>query len=441
MKSERCVTCMGLENFRWFATETKIKHLLGNNQLEERTVVTIGVKDKKTGIFVPHPITHFVSQKYQYQGKSLSSQMNPAREIVKFLNFINEQVILGKHEFQIIFEKGFGGLQLIHGARYITYCAEKKLSYKYVRNSIERYLIHFYDYLNNMKLLEDEIEFHSYVNRKGDEIIITPFNHPNFNTQYPSMDDPVKNKLKDFGNIPEKRNKLVLEFLEEARRVAPEIAFGIALQIFGGLRRGEVVNQTPATVPTDFLGGSNYIAVLDNQVTLFKHLKNSTKEQVKRPRLQPVLPSPYLKELYDAHIKMNAKVKKENPYAFFTDKNGKTISGGTYEKKFAKVKYAYLDRLATTQGRYSDFKMLDFSIWGTHIGRGIFTNFLFEMGLNDKEIAIARGDKSTKSAKDYIDYRNAISNFQIAMDVLSTQEILDVGNSLNEKWKPEVFKK
>src|SRR5690625_4766096 len=115
---------MGLENYKWFATETKIEHLLGNNQLEEKTVVTIGIRNLNNDLQVPHPITHFIRQNYQFPGKSLSSQMNPAREIVKFLNFINEQITLGKPEFQIIANKGFRGLQLVHASRYITYCAE-----------------------------------------------------------------------------------------------------------------------------------------------------------------------------------------------------------------------------------------------------------------------------------------------------------------------------
>ena len=432
---------MSLENYTWCARETKIEHLLGNNSLEEKTVVTIGVKNKETGLLVPHPITHFIRQKYQYTGKSLSAQMNPAREITKFLNFINEQIILEKPEFQTLKESGISGLQLIHGARYITYCTEKNLSYKYVKNIIERYIIHFYNYLNEMELLYEEIEFDTYVNRRNKEIIMTPFYHPSFDTQYPTTDTPVKNKLKDFGDNPERRNKLVYEFLEEARRVSPDIVFGIALEIFSGIRRGEVVNLTSATVPTDFLSGSNYIAILDNQVRLFKHLKNSIKEQVKRPRLQPVLPSAYLRELYEAHMKMNAKVKKHNPFAFFVDEKGRTISGGTFERKFAKVKYAYIDRLANTPGRYSDFKMFDDAIWGTHIGRGIFTNFLYDMGLDDRQMAIARGDKNTQSAKEYIDYRNAISNFQDAMNVFSSTEKLDVGNVLDSKWNWEVFTK
>src|SRR5699024_12796673 len=91
---------MDLENYRWFARETKIEHLLGNSQLEERTVVTIGVKDIESQFQVTHPITHFIRQKYQYKGKSLSSQMNPDREIVKFLNIINDNIIYGQYEYQ-----------------------------------------------------------------------------------------------------------------------------------------------------------------------------------------------------------------------------------------------------------------------------------------------------------------------------------------------------
>ncbi|MEK4080546.1 site-specific integrase [Solibacillus sp. FSL K6-1126] len=432
---------MSLEKYRFVAKEVLIEDLLGNNKLEEKRVVVIGVEDKVTGIIVPHPITHFIRQKYQFKGKSLSGQMNPAREIVKFLNFIYEQIILGKPEFEMLREKGLKGLQLIHGSRYITHLSEKKMAYKYVKYQIEKYLIRFYEYLTDMELIEREIEFDTYVNRNGEEVIITPFDHPSFDTKYPSTDNPVRNKLKDFGNEPEEKDKLIWEFIEEARRVSPDIAFGIALQIFGGLRRGEVVNLTPANIPTDFLSGSNYIAVLDNQYRLFNHLKDTKKEQVKRPRLQPVLPSVYLKELYDDHMLMNSKVKKINPYAFFVDEKGRTISGGTYERKFAKVKYTYIDRLAATPGRYSHFKMLADSTWGTHIGRGIFTNYLFSMDLNEKQLAIIRGDKSTQSSKDYIDYRNAISNFETAMEVFSTQETLDVGNYLSEKWNPGVFTK
>lgn len=428
-----------LKNFKWFAKETKIEHLLGNGQLEEKTVVTIGIKDIKTNFHIPHPITHFIRQKYQFTGKSLSSQMNPAREIVKFLNFINYQINLGNHEFQILSEKGFRGLQLIHASRYITYLAEKKLTYKYVRNSIERYIIQFYDYLNKMEIIDEVIEFDTYVNRRGCEVIITPFDHPIYSTQYPSTDYPIKNKLKDFGDNPEKRNTLVYEFLEEAKRVSPDIAFGIALQIFAGLRRGEVVNLTLSSVPTDFLNGSNYVAVLDNQYRLFKEQKNTIKEQVKRPRIQPVLPSSYLRSLYESHMNKNATIKKRNPYAFFVDENGRTISGGSYERKFAKIKHSYIDRLANTPGRYTDFKIFDDAIWGTHIGRGIFTNYLYDMGLDDRQMAIARGDKNTQSAKDYIDYRNAISNFQEAMEIFTTKETLNTGNILDDKWNWEVF--
>lgn len=432
---------MGLDNYRWITQQTNIEHLLSNNQLEPRTVVTIAVEDIKTGLVVPHPITHFIKEKYEFKGKSLSSQLNPARQIVKFFNFINEQIILENPDFLPLQEKGIKGLTLIHGARYITYCTERKCQYGYVRGHIERYLIHFYDYLLKMKLLAEDIELDTYITRSGNEAIISPFLDPRLNTQYPPTVGLIQNKLKDFGDDPKKRNQLVYEFLEEARRVCPEIAFGIGLQIFGGLRRGEVVNLTAGSVSTDFLRGSNFIAVLDNQHRLFTHLKDTTKEQVKRPRLQPVLPSDYLREMYDSHMKLNAKVKKKNPHAFFVDRKGNTISGGTYERKFAKVKRAYLDRLIEASGRYSDWRMLDGAIWGTHIGRGLFTNFLYGKGLDDRQMAIVRGDKSTESAKSYIDYRNAISSFQDAMEVFSTDEILDAGKEIDEKWHWEVFSK
>jgi hypothetical protein len=434
----RYMELKNLQKYKFVVRETSIEDLLGNNCLERKRVIDIGVKDLGTDIVVPHPITHFIRSIYEFPGKSLSAQKNPAREVVKFLNFIIEQISIGNSEFQTLPKNGLRGLKLIHGSRFITYQTEKRLSYRYVKH-IEMYLIKFFEYLTDMDLIDEEIEFHTYVNKNGEERIISPFNHPALNTKYPSSDGNVKTKLKDFGSDPLERNRLVHEFLEEARRVSPDIAFGIALQIFGGLRRGEVVNVTIASVPTDFLSGSNHIAVIDNQHYLFEHLADTKKEQVKRQRIQPILPSAYLKELFDDHMTMITNVKKINPNTFFVDEKGQTITGGTYERKFAKVKHAYLDRLAVTPGRYSDFKIFDESIWGTHIGRGIFTNFLFEMGLNEKQIAIARGDLSTQSAEDYIDYRNAISNFQTAMEAFSTQETLDIENYISKKWNKEVF--
>lgn len=422
-----------LKEFKWVVKETKIEHLLNNGKLVEKNVVTIGIKNDINNLIIPHPITHFIRQKYQFKGKSISSQLNPAREIVKFLNYTYYQININDSEFKNLVEKGFKGLKLNHASRYITYCSEKKLSYNYVKMSIERYLIHFYDYLNKMGLLEEAIEFETYINRKGDEVIISPFDHPRYNTQYPSIDKAVRNKLKDFGDNPEKRNQLVYEFIEEAKRISPDIAFGIGLQIFAGLRRGEVVNQTLATIPSNFLNGENYIAVLDNQHRLFENLKNTVKEQVKRPRLQPVLPSNYLKELFENHMKMNKQIKKNNIYALFCDHLGRTISGGSYERKFDKIKQSYINRLAHTEGRYLDFKMLDDAIWGTHIGRGIFTNYLYDMGLDDRQMSIARGDKNTQSSKDYIDYRNAINNFQESIEKINVRETLE------DKWNFKNF--
>ncbi|MGE7689772.1 hypothetical protein ACQKMI_11215 [Lysinibacillus sp. NPDC097214] len=51
---------MGLDRYRWITIQTEIEHLLGNNQLEPRKVITIVVKDNETGLVVPHPITHFI---------------------------------------------------------------------------------------------------------------------------------------------------------------------------------------------------------------------------------------------------------------------------------------------------------------------------------------------------------------------------------------------
>jgi len=48
------------------------------------------------------PIIYYNEKKenYEFKGKSISAQINPARKIVGLLNFINEQLILGNPDYK-----------------------------------------------------------------------------------------------------------------------------------------------------------------------------------------------------------------------------------------------------------------------------------------------------------------------------------------------------
>ncbi|MGO4275928.1 site-specific integrase, partial [Paenibacillus sp. TAF58] len=230
-----------------------------------------------------------------------------------------------------------------------------------------------------------------------------PFSHPMFETEYPSRGTQKnsKPKLKDFG---ENRYLLTIEFIEKARVIAPEIAFGICLQFYGGLRRGEVVNITRGNIIEKFRTSMN-IEIRDNRHLLFQHLRDTSKENPKRLNYlqiqmanQTILDNELLWEVYEDHLKtlkINGERNEIKDYsALFVDQDGKAMSGNVYERKFKKVKKYFLQELKGVESREEDFVLLSESYWGTHIGRGNFTNFLFDMGLTITQIAIARGDSS-----------------------------------------------
>ncbi|MGG0569088.1 site-specific integrase [Priestia megaterium] len=424
---------MKLSKYKFVVRETLIEHLKGNNRLEDRRVVIIGIEDKEKGIVYPHPITNFIKAKYEYKGRSLNTQKSTARTIAMFLNFIYEQIELGNEEFEHLVFEGVRNLNLIHGARFITSLTEKGL----IRETVlkrESDLTSFYKYLSDLDLIDKQITFDVQLIKKGEEVIVSPFRASYLETQYPFGTQPTRQKLKNF---PDKRKEgidMVVEFIEEARRVSNEIAFGVALQIYGGLRRGEVVNLMKSSVPTDFIDNSIFILVQDNQEILFREIKDTETAQVKKPRIQMVLPTNYLKELYDEHVSTVYYRNSKNSNALFVNRDGTTITGQAYTKKFAKVKYSYIERLSRTNGRYSDFKLLSETYWGTHIGRGIFTNILAEIGLDDKQMALSRGDKNTDTSKLYLDQRKAALSFEEAMNELVNQETLDITNQIRDKW-------
>lgn len=415
-----------IEKYHWTIKEIEIEDIKGNNQLSYRRVINIVLYDKESGIFIPHPITNFIRRVYDYPGKSLSSQRNSAREITKFLNYLYERISLKDENFIDLKSQGISGLKIIHGVHYLNYLTDKvnskgiHLSYKYVKN-IESYLLKFYQYLFENGFLKDEINFEQ-----------SPFRRMVWDLRLPNKNAVSLEKLKDFSDSPFKRNQMVYEFLEVAKYIAPEIAFGIGLQIWGGLRRGEVVNLTRSSIGAGFLLENNVIYIEDNQNKLFSHLKNTDKEQVKRPRTQVILGNDLLKDLYINHMKRIDNIKCDNILALFVTDKGKTISGASYEKIFNKVKLQYIEWLYESSSRYLDFKRLTDYSWGSHIGRGIFTSYLFEMGMREQEIAIARGDRSTKSAKDYIDYKTAFSQFNIAIQQISAADKKNIKNFLQK---------
>lgn len=410
-----------------------------NNKTFIKEAIGIGLLDHKTGMVLPSPLTHFIKSVYQRKNGSLSTQRNPAYEVVKFLNFINEQIRNNNNDFGELKVDGLCGLKLEHGSYYISYLASKAIngdmdgSYVF---RMEKYLIEFYRWLNKQEILIKPVQF--------EEDDSSPFDDIELGTIYPNKRKLQPNKLVDFGG---NRLELAIKFLRIAEYVAPEIVLGIAFQFFGGLRAGEVVNLTKKSLEypkfnSEENGANKFILkIRDNQKHLFSHRSTKIHEQVKRPRNQSLLVHPLLSSMYMKHkLRLNRLMnesKIHNSQALFlSESTGNAISGKSYHEKFMKVKVAFLLQLSKEE-RINDLEYLTQKRWSTHIGRGVFTNFLLDIGATITQVAIARGDNSITSVLKYVEETNAIKITQEALNkirVAYDKELSEITVQSMENW-------
>ncbi|EMY4799796.1 hypothetical protein V8T67_005653, partial [Bacillus pacificus] len=214
---------------------------IGNDyQVEYATIV---VEDIKTKFFRVHPTTNFIKQRYSKTDHNFNSQKRAADVIVQFLNWL----LIEKHStYQV---SPLKHLTLSHGVDFLNYLKTTKYKKKKDSNSVYRsrgtlehadlYLRYFFKFLKDHHIIQgalaDVIEKHTYkANNK--EIIRSIFIGNGFSLPAKNI---TRNEFK-LEHFPHPR--LITLLLEVADLVAPEISFGIYLQVFGGLRRGEVVN-------------------------------------------------------------------------------------------------------------------------------------------------------------------------------------------------------
>lgn len=432
-----------------------------NGKVYQQEVCGIGLYDPKKDIIYPLPITKFLMS-FRNRNGSLSSQKNAAETVKRFLNYCRENARNNNINFEDIKKVGLQGLKLEHGSHYITYLSQRSrhegLSPDYVRSEIQ-YLNQFYYYLQEEKIIEKQFEIvyrEKEINVRGIKkkekvyTVIDIFKKSSLQTVYP----PPKakkgiNKLKDFGKD---RYILVKEFIDTAEIIAPDIVIGLYFQFFGGLRRGEVVNLIrDALMETD----DGYVLdIEDRREDLFPNKKNTEKEQVKVPRYQGLLWHKQMSYAIEKHIKWLNSLKKKgvliNPNALLVNANTmKPITGANYEDKFNKVKETYLKKLSE-EGRLEHFLFLNVKPWSTHIGRGCFTNFCLDIGMEIGEVAVARSDSNINSVLDYIEEKVAVQTLRDAMNHISKayEELEDkskIASSIQpekrEKWNNEYERK
>ncbi|WP_394191428.1 hypothetical protein [Paenisporosarcina quisquiliarum] len=383
------------------------------------STIGIGIKNTRTNIIYPSPITNFIKSMYRNKGKSLSSQRNSAYAVTRFLNYITRQISEENNDFIDLKNIGLCGLGLIHGSQYISFLSLKvnagSLSTNYVNDQMQ-YLIKFYYWLKIQGIIHDDfkIEYKSIKRGNFERIVeVNPFDNFELGTILTGRDERVLNKLSDFGS---NRYNLTIKFINIARNVAPEIVLGICFQFFGGVRRSEVVNLTRQSIINH--GDGLILHIRDNQKLLFPNVKNTSDIQVKTPRNQTLLMNDLMLNIYKEHLSRLDGFKRKNNNSnvlFASEHTGLPITGKQYHSKFMKVKKALLNTLSTEEN-INDYLLLAETSWSTHIGRGIFTNFLLDLGLNPTQIAIARGDRNINSALAYVDEKTAIENMKVAIN-------------------------
>jgi len=298
----------------------------------------------------------------------------------------------------------------------------------------ELILTSFYEYLIKQDIIKPEFELErKLIKGSNKQTLESPFRHPAFSTVY-----PPKNK-KPSNTLTHLNDRLINEFLQLAKVMYPSMVLGIYMQMFGGLRRGEVVNLTIDAVHRE--SKSVTLDVFDRQELLFGNV-NAAHSQVKKERKQPLfykMPKNkkkkkggnhpffytlFFKLLFEDHMKQLLKIKNRHKTALFINKEGAPMTGEVYSKWFNDIKKKFIALLKQNPSRYGDYLLLKDSSWSTHIGRGVFTNLLFtKTKLSPAQVAAARGDSTLDAVMSYVDQITIKEQLSDAINNLSLVEI------------------
>ncbi|GKX66903.1 hypothetical protein [Inconstantimicrobium mannanitabidum] len=355
----------------------------------------------------------------RFRNKSINNAKNLAEVICPFLNFVKLQIIEENDpKFNILIQKGIYGLNFYHASKYLNYCIMVKEIKRITAIQYTQRILEFYENLIDLGVLDkNEVEI------KYNFITIEKVGRKKIYRENPFMREPYvvcypsKNQIK-LNKIVNMEEHLWQLFLQTSEIFAPDITLGIAFQMFGGVRRGEIVNLSiQDIIPTSIIDKNKINIKIQDRSKEFFELREKveiSKCGVKKTRLQQVINfNGRLNIYYENHLKLRDKILKKSGQvttALFIDENGLPMSGVRYEQRWAKVKKEFLKALNLNAYRYYTELSENNAIWGTHIGRGIFTNLCLKYGLakNARELANLRGDTYVYSSQPYIDKFNLV---------------------------------
>ena len=233
-------------------------------------------------------------------------------------------------------------------------------------------------------------------------------------------------------------------FLYEAKKYEPDIALGIALGAYAGLREGEVVNVTCGGLQTLRKGFGMVSGIeidLTDKAPYFKNWSKKTDPgTIKKNRTQKVYNDfiSDISDLYEYHITLMESrgfdTSKDAP--LFVNRQGNPMTVQTYSDRVKKLFYErflpHLKRTCELQGTYVDnaafIEAYEMEYPGAHMFRHWFTMYLLTKArLTSGEIMKWRGDSSQESMNDYI-HENAdlIEIFRESSYIFQSQILDDI---------------
>ncbi|MED3727100.1 site-specific integrase [Priestia filamentosa] len=341
----------------------------------------IALKNEITNVSVIHPISDFILKNWKHS--LFNTQKHHANNIIKFLNFL----ITNNHQYRI---KSLEDIDIEHGTEFLNHLTYKEHKPKGTVRGFENTLIKFYLFLYDKAIIQtnvnDRVNIYS-----GKHAPLSPFQNVHFLHQ-------KKKEILHF--IPE---QYIFLFLELAYQLQPNIALGVYMQFFGGLRVGELVNLRVMDLKTIGPYGQDGL-LADLQTRNFRDDLKSTcgNDFVKKPRIQLIYGyKDILRTFYKQHMRNIIIAKGDEP--LFQNKQHNALTGSMYRYYFNNLKKQFLNYLRQSDNPVDNINALSLenTSWSTHIGRGIFSNLIAEEAENLYEVSFSRGDSSLESVLPY----------------------------------------
>ncbi|APQ73287.1 TPA: hypothetical protein ACXDAY_002487 [Clostridium botulinum] len=365
-----------------------------------KKVPLVIVYDNRDKIYIVHPISQFIFD--NYFNSKFNSQRMAIDKVIPFLNYVVSKGVK------------LSELRFVHGERFLNSLSLNGLA----KNTVKKYeqvLTKFYYWLSKNKIIK--IQISKFIINEKEKYVQSPFKKIIYNPSLPTNNIIHTIKL-----------ELVPMFLDTAIKETNIIALGVYFQLFGGLRKGAIVNLKKSSVNLMGVNGE-YGIELNIKKNYFRNdiADSSGSTEVKKQRKQIVLSvgNNILTYLYQNHINKYTNNKTD---ALFSNNNGKAMTGASYEYYFKKLRQAFIRRLLDSDDiRLNGYgKVLSTQKWSTHIGRGIFSNMVAEYS-NELQLSIIRGDSNVNSSRIYVEKsEKAINKISDALNKMYFDVIKDL---------------